>query len=76
MGDFGLMRIGVRKDEKGFDVIQTKLAEVPVACKECKKEPRAQGLSRCLKCKEANKLVLFDRERLQRKVEEQAKLIA
>jgi hypothetical protein len=76
MGNQKLIKIGVKKDKNGFDVIQTKLQDEPRPCKECGKELRINGSSRCQKCIERYKLILYDQKRLQQKVEKQTKLIA
>lgn len=46
----------------------------PATCKECKKEPRKQGSSRCDKCSELFKKQKANQARLNRKIAEQAKL--
>lgn len=42
-------------------------------CKECEREERANGSSRCEKCSARHKSYLLSQERLRRKVEAQAK---
>lgn len=73
MGIQKLIGAGYDRDAKGNMILKTKLVDRPALCKECGKEPRMNCSSRCKKCSGNYKLALLDKNRLQRKVEAQAK---
>lgn len=69
--------IGVKiiKQENGIEVLETKFIDRPQLCKNCGKNSRTSGSSRCKECTTGYKMTLFNMERLNKKVEDQAKLL-
>lgn len=61
---------GVAESKKVIQVLQLKEIDARGPCKECKKNPRVNGSSRCGVCIKKFKIAEFSRERFQRKVEE------
>ena len=63
---------GVEQKEK-YTLVQTGLRDRETTCKECETKNRANGSSRCDECSKKHRVLLYNGERLRRKVEEQVK---
>lgn len=72
------MGVKLRHDKdvngKEMDVLETKYQDQVLVCKNCTKNPRANGASRCTECINKHKTFQNNQMRLQKKVEAQAKL--
>lgn len=67
--------VQIRKEASGMEIIETKTFSNNAPCKQCKKEERRNGSSRCNTCTIAHKEFTNSSNRLSRKIEEQAKKI-
>ena len=54
--------------EKGKTILETRHVEDEIPCKQCKKNPRQRGSSRCEQCAKSFVVMKMEEERLRRKV--------
>jgi hypothetical protein len=64
------IKTGIRKQENGIAIVETKIVDRPAPCKNCKENPRRYGASTCQGCANKYKTQRFEEERLKKKVEQ------
>jgi hypothetical protein len=70
-------KLNTKKTKDGHDmfILETKLVDNPVLCKECKKNNRVYGSSRCDECANKYRVMKLAEKRLKKKVDEATQII-
>lgn len=75
MRNYRLIKAGIRQQKNGIAIVETKIEDIQVPCKNCGERPRAERSSRCGRCSEDYKVWKFEQERLKKRVEEASRKI-
>ena len=72
-----LVGVKMRTEKRGdqtIEVLETKIVDNKIPCKECKKNIRRQGSAYCVECTAKYKSQMLTDRRLQKKVEEASQI--
>ncbi len=70
MSNVKLIAVGIRKEKNGQQILETRESSERETCKQCGKNARQNGSSRCGDCSKKKVTQSLNEQRLERKIKE------